>query len=85
MIGPSVNELLLEGLQLMLVGMGIVLVFLLLLVGILKLMSGAVMRWAPEEEMPEPLPTAMPANTDERRLTAVIGAAITEYRRRHRT
>lgn len=85
MIEPSVNALLLEGLQLMLIGMGIVLGFLLLLVGVLRLMSGAVLRWAPEEAVPEPLPAGRQLGGDEQRLTAVIGAAIADYRRRHRT
>lgn len=39
-----------EGLRLMLVGMGVVLAFLLLLVGIVGLMSRLVVRYAPEPE-----------------------------------
>ncbi len=72
----SENELLLESLRLLGVGMGIVFGFLLLLVGILRLMSALVLRFAPAELPP-------PHQTDPDDLIAVITAAIARYRRHH--
>jgi len=77
-----VNELILEALRLLAIGMGIVLAFLLLLVGVLRLMSAAVARFAPP-------PPALAADTGrggadagaDGELVAVISAAIARYRR----
>jgi len=82
------ENLLSEGLALMVFGMGFVFVFLTLLVFATNLMSRVVMKYAPA---PEPRPSkrkaatpAAPASTttsnDE--LVAVISAAVHKYRSR---
>lgn len=80
----GVSELLVEGLSLMFIGMGIVVSFLLVLVGVLVLMSKAVLRWAPDAPLGGGELAARPHVVDDRRLIAVISAAVTRYRKQHR-
>jgi len=72
-----------ESLRLMGIGMGIVFGFLLLLVGILRLVSLIAQRIAPAEPQPtlspNPLPNASTPESDD--LIAVISAAVARYRR----
>ncbi|MEA3276949.1 MAG: OadG family protein [Pseudomonadota bacterium] len=75
----AVTGLLMEGLRLMAIGMGIVFAFLLLLVGVLRVMSLAVMRFAPGEPAPASGPVSEAPVTDGE-LVAVITAAIARYR-----
>jgi oxaloacetate decarboxylase gamma subunit len=84
----AVADLLIEGVWLMFIGLAIVFSFLLILVGMLVLMSKAVLRWGPEDPLPESPPSApqaapLPA-VEDHRLIAVIAAAIQQYRDRHR-
>ncbi|MTW22389.1 OadG family protein [Allochromatium palmeri] len=76
------STLLFESFMLMLIGMGIVFSFLLLLVGILRLMSALILRLAPAEELqPVASSTTAPLPTDTSEdLIAVISAAIARYR-----
>jgi oxaloacetate decarboxylase (Na+ extruding) subunit gamma len=78
----SDGTLLFESFMLMLIGMGIVFGFLLLLVGILRLMSALILRLAPAEELhPVASTTTAPLPTDTAEdLIAVISAAIARYR-----
>jgi oxaloacetate decarboxylase gamma subunit len=78
----SETALLLESLRLMLIGMGIVFSFLLLLVGILRLMSWVALRLAPVSVAPEPMTSASGADAAP---VAVIAAAIARYRAGRRT
>ena len=78
-----VNEMVLEGLTLLGIGMGIVFGFLLLLVGALNLMARLVRRFAAE---PTPMALAEGATgapTDESAVVAAIAAAVALYRSRH--
>ncbi|MFG0380832.1 OadG family protein [Pseudomonas sp. zbq_18] len=77
-------ELLLEGVELMLFGMGIVFSFLILLVFAIRLMSAVVARFAPEP-VPQPVATAAPpsALVDPDTLAA-IQAAIRQHRAKRR-
>ena len=68
------NDLMLAGLELMLVGMGTVFVFLTLLVGATSLMSRIVMRIAP----PRPTTAASGGPTEEELVA--ISAAINLHR-----
>ena len=76
-----------QGVELMLYGMGTVVVFLALLVVATTLMSRLVSRYFPE---PEPLVTTPAAVTpqatpgDDPRLVAVITAAVHRHRARRR-
>lgn len=80
------NDLVTQGLELMVFGMGTVVVFLALLVVTTGLMSHLVNRFFPE---PEPLvvDTVKPSvegDIPEDTLVAVITAAITQHRRSRR-
>ena len=84
-----VSTMLLEGVRLMVIGMGIVYAFLLLLVGILRLLSQAIQRWAPEPP-PATATGAGPGRSGAGvnaeipgELLAVIAAAVSRYRRDH--
>jgi len=79
--------LVIESLRLMSIGMGIVFGFLLLLVGVLRIMSWFALRILPVEPpslaLPGSRPTpATPASQDADDLIAVISAAIARYRSR---
>lgn len=76
------NPLLEQGIELMLVGMGVVMVFLLGLVGVVRVMSALVARLAPDAvpaASPAAAPAAAPAAVDARTL-AVIREAIRHHR-----
>ncbi len=79
------NNLINEGLNLMMFGMGFVFVFLTLLIFATGLMSRLVTRY-----FPEPAPAASKkarfaeqTPADEQQLVAVLSAAIKQYRSRH--
>ena len=75
-----------QGGELMLYGMGTVVVFLASLVVITTLMSRIVGRYFPEPQPPAPRPrsAAPAAASEDARLTAVITAAVHRYRRERR-
>ncbi|WP_136680285.1 OadG family transporter subunit [Neptunomonas sp. XY-337] len=76
------DNLLSEGLTLMVFGMGFVFVFLTLLVGITTGMSKLVTKYTPAPQpkaaKPAPAAAAQSGNNDE--LVAVISAAVHKYR-----
>ena len=84
MMTPS--ELIGEGINLMFLGMGFVLVFLLILIWAIGVMSKLINRFFPE---PQPEPKTSPNSTalsaaptdDFERLRPVIAAAIAHHRR----
>jgi oxaloacetate decarboxylase gamma subunit len=72
------ENLIQQGLELMLYGMGTVVIFLTLLVFVTGLMSSIVQRYLPAAPEPEaPVPVA------DTTLVAVISAAIHKHRSRH--
>ncbi|MCW8884145.1 MAG: OadG family transporter subunit [Motiliproteus sp.] len=77
-----------EGFTLMLAGMGFVFVFLTLLVYATTAMSKLVNKYIPEAQpaAAAPAPSAAPAPLaqDQAQLTAVIAAAIKQYRANHK-
>lgn len=85
------DTLMQQGVDLMLYGMGSVVVFLTLLVIAMVLMSGSINRWFPESQAPQeprsrkPSSAARPAagKVDDRTLAA-IKAAIEQHRARRR-
>jgi oxaloacetate decarboxylase gamma subunit len=68
-----------QGLELMLFGMGTVVVFLSLLVLVTSAMSALIERFAP---LPPVVETAATATTEDPLLLAVITAAIKKHRSR---
>nr|VFJ97486.1 MAG: sodium pump decarboxylases, gamma subunit [Candidatus Kentron sp. H]VFJ98231.1 MAG: sodium pump decarboxylases, gamma subunit [Candidatus Kentron sp. H]VFK03252.1 MAG: sodium pump decarboxylases, gamma subunit [Candidatus Kentron sp. H] len=77
-----VNELLAAGVNLMLMGMGVVFVLLGLLVVTVGGMSRLAHKLAGDPIPPEP-PAERPAGTPNQQLLAVISAAVHKYRRSH--
>ncbi|MCQ8130920.1 OadG family protein [Methylomonas rivi] len=74
------NELMSSGIELMLLGMGIVFAFLAMLIVAIKTMSAAVVRFFPE------LPSGRHAGThhgDDLSTIAAISAAVQQYRKKH--
>lgn len=84
----AIADNLLAGVELMLLGMGIVFTFLLILVVAMKLMSMFAQRWSESDSdivaaTNTPLiPTAGPAN--DTAIVAAISAAISRYRTANR-
>lgn len=83
------DNLLMEGVSLMLLGMGAVFVFLTLLVFTTAAMSKLVAKFAPEVPLQAsaasiPVSAANPASTDNTQLLAVISAAVHKHRSRHK-
>lgn len=76
------SNLMMESLQLMAIGMGIVFSFLLLLVVVLRLMSWVALRVAPAEPHPRATSLVSPEGQPDD-LIAVISAAVAQYRARH--
>jgi len=80
----EISELLTSGLELMLLGMGIVFVFLTILIFSLRGMSALADRLGtPEESAEQPAITVTDAAATDASLVAVISAAIARYRRSH--
>lgn len=73
------NELMLEGLKLMLLGMGSVFIFLLMLVICMKLMSMLAQFLQPVEVSPTASQPHI-STPDDPNLVAVISAAVAAYR-----
>lgn len=77
-----VTDLMLDGVNLLLLGMGTVFVFLAILVVAMNLMSRLALRLAPEPQAVLPtatIPRAQEEGGDEE-VIAVISAAISRYR-----
>jgi len=77
------NELMLEGLKLMLLGMGSVFIFLLMLVISMKLMSKLAQFLEPAGVAPVAIQPHLSTPADPS-LVAVISAAVAAYRSKHR-
>ena len=81
------SELMIEGLTLMVFGMGFVFTFLTLLVFATKAMSATVLRIAPVEQVVSMPPVTMisPSQNvaNDPQLMAVLSAAVHRYRQDH--
>lgn len=80
------NEFMQQGLDLMLYGMGSVLVFLTILVVVTVLMSALMTRFfrEPEIEMPERSETKGGVAVVDDKVVAVIKAALAQHRKKHK-
>ena len=75
------QDILQQGVDLMLFGMGTVFVFLTLLVIATTIMSSIVQRFFPEvAPVIEPTPTSTGGSSDDAKLHAIIKAAIDQHR-----
>ena len=81
------SDLMLEGLTLMVFGMGFVFTFLTLLVFATKIMSATVLRFTPVEDVPVKAPLTMVSPSqqvvNDSQLMAVLSAAVHRYRQHH--
>ena len=78
----SIEALLSESLQLLVLGMGSVFLILGMMILLIRAISHGLTRWMPEEPMSAVIPTgSSPSGEDEERI-AVIQAAIHRYRAR---
>jgi oxaloacetate decarboxylase gamma subunit len=68
-----------EGLKFMVLGMGVVFVFLALLVQMMKWQEAIIKKYFPPKTPPKPIYVAQ---DDEKARVAAIIAAVTEYRNR---
>ena len=80
-----IAEMLLSGVNLMLIGMGIVFSFLLLLVWIIQRTHGLLVRWEARGATPaeEPSPLSNSGGLDNQAVVAAIIAAV--HKHEHRT
>ena len=75
------NEMLSSGIELMLIGMGMVYAFLAMLIVAINLMSRAVRRYFPE--MPSKFPEQPVAVSNDKAVIAAITAAVHQYRKKY--
>jgi oxaloacetate decarboxylase gamma subunit len=81
----AVSTLMMQGVQLLLIGMGIVFSFLILLVFAMKGMSWLAFRLGGHpEDAPAPAPSHSTGTSDDSTLIAVISAAVERYRQARR-
>ena len=80
------SNLLWEGINLMVIGMGAVFSFLVLLVFATSIMSSLITKFLPEPTIISTSTAASPtsAKVDDGQLLAVISAAIHQHRSRHK-
>ncbi|BAN69115.1 OadG family protein [endosymbiont of unidentified scaly snail isolate Monju] len=77
----ALSEMLMSGLELMVLGMGMVFMFLAVLIVVMRGMSVLAARLEGEVEPPEAKPLAVSAGAaSDLRLIAAISAAVTRYR-----
>ena len=76
------NEMISAGLELMLLGMGIVFAFLALLVVMVSIMTKVLQRFFPAPSAPD-IPLASAGHTDAG-VIAAISAAVHQYRNKHK-
>ncbi|PCJ26614.1 MAG: oxaloacetate decarboxylase [SAR86 cluster bacterium] len=79
------DNLLAQGVELAIFGMGTVFVFLALLIAATKTMSAIVLRFEPEVVSPTPDAGAHNGSAlDQGRIVAIISAAITQHRNKNK-
>jgi len=78
------NELMQQGVELMLYGMGTVFTFLALLIVATTFMSIVVRRFVKPELLPAKVVHRQPVEEKDEQLVAIIGAAIHKYRSRNK-
>jgi len=75
------SQLLSSGVELMLVGMGIVFAFLALLIVMVNLMTASLQKFFPETTLPESMPVTASTTHTDTGVIAAISAAIHQYRK----
>ena len=70
-----------EALKFMVLGMGVVFLFLILLVQIVKIQASLIAKYFPENTPKTPAPPVGNSDDDENQRVAAIIAAVTEFRK----
>jgi oxaloacetate decarboxylase gamma subunit len=85
LVGRIMNEMLSSGVEIMLIGMGIVYTFLAVLVMAIGLMSSLIERFFPEQPVAASKPVVghPSAVDDEAGIIAAITAAVHQYRHKY--
>ena len=79
------NEKMMQGVELMFTGMGIVFLFLVMLIGAVKLMAHLVATYLPEAApVPSTASSALAVNAVTPVITAAITAAVHQHRAKHK-
>lgn len=78
------QDIMQQGVELMLFGMGSVFVFLTVLVIATTIMSSFVQRFLPEAPEPQPAAPRATANVTDPKLLAVIKAAVDQHRAKNK-
>jgi len=74
------NEMISAGLELMLIGMGIVFAFLAMLVVMVSIMTALIQRFFPAPTVPDVTLTSASAGHTDAGVIAAISAAVHQYR-----
>ncbi len=78
------NEMMGSGVELMLIGMGIVFAFLTMLVVLVNIMSLMIQRFFPEAPITAIAPASAQTGHTDASIIAVISAAVHQYRNKHK-
>ena len=78
------NEMMNSGIELMLIGMGIVFAFLALLVVLVNIMTSVIQRFFPETPIVVASPTSASTSHTDAGIIAVISAAVHQYRNKYK-
>ena len=78
------NEMMSSGLELMLIGMGIVFAFLTMLVVLVNIMSSMIQRFFPEVPVTAVTPASALTSHTDARVIAAITAAVHQYRNKYK-
>ena len=78
------NEMMNSGIELMLIGMGIVFAFLALLIVIVNIMASVIQRFFPEAPMIAITPASASTSHTDAGVIAAISAAVHQYRNKYK-
>ncbi len=78
------NEMISAGLELMLIGMGIVFAFLAMLVVMVSIMTFVIQRFFPAPSVPDVTLASASAGHTDVGVIAAISAAVHQYRNKHK-
>ncbi|MEE9426444.1 MAG: OadG family transporter subunit [Methylococcales bacterium] len=78
------NEMMSAGLELMLIGMGIVFAFLAMLVVMVSIMTSVIQRFFPTPSVPDVMLASASAGHTDAGVIAAISVAVHQYRNKHK-
>ncbi len=78
------NEMMSSGIDLMLIGMGIVFAFLALLIVLVNIMTFVIQRFFPEEPVTIVTPSLASTSHTDAGVIAAISAAVHQYRNKYK-